>query len=86
MATTTKEIVLWVKPHDPPSERAKFIAANLRNLLPIDVVFSIKDATRELPPVVRVPSLIFCFQGHIVCVLEGVHGIDDILRTLKNLG
>jgi hypothetical protein len=86
MTTTNKQIVLWVKPHDPPSERAKVIARGLIPLLPTDVDFSIKDATCELPPVVRVPSLVFYLQGHIVCVLEGVHGLDDIVRTLRNLG
>jgi hypothetical protein len=82
----TKSIILWVRPHDPPSERAKIITRGLLPLLPPSVTLTVKNATQELPPVVRVPSLVFYLEGHIVSILEGVQDLDSILRTLRNLG
>lgn len=84
--TRTKNLLLWVKQGDPPSERARLSAESWRRVLPPEIALSIREVDRLEPEVSRVPCLYFRLDKDVVYVLEGEITMEVVIGVLRRLG
>ena len=86
LMTRTRQLVLWIKQGDPPSERAILSSEGWQRVLPNSLNLKICPVDPESPEVSRVPCLQFQLDHEVVYCLEGDITLDAVLGVLRRLG
>ena len=81
-----KQLILWIKPGDPPSERVRLLAQHWGVLISSDISLKISCVDSVSPEVSRVPCLQFCLGDQIVYCLEENLTLEKVLEVFRKLG
>jgi hypothetical protein len=85
-SSRAKNLILWIKQGDPPSERAQLGAKSWGRILPPDIALQVCLVDVAEPEVSRVPCLHFRLDEEVVYSLEGDITLDAVIGVLRRLG